>query len=317
MSLFLNLLVCANTLMPACQSRQLGIEPRVLSKRQLKLEIFFWYGFGNLLLSTQATVINKEKLRLFSLYFRFCKALGSMPFPTASVPKLIFDGGFYKNYKSSKVVTRMPSQELDNSPSPLRDEKHLKASAQETKKKLEDSKVSLIKEAEFLEILMLLILWGGFLGLFAFLIYWVEFPYKIIFGLFILPFLFAIIPLGWIFCSVFFQSTRLCINQEQISLTYKLLWSRRDEPLSSLRQDISKLERTKRYIKLIPADKTLDGVVPEHTRVIEPEIIIWAGKQKYKLASSSPSKPSCISEADLNWLAYEISDFLGLPITEA
>ncbi len=37
---------------------------------------------------------------------------------------------------------------------------------------------------------------------------------------------------------------------------------------------------------------------------------IWAGKRKYELSSNS------ISVAELDWLAYELGDWLDLPITE-
>ncbi|MGK7900548.1 MAG: hypothetical protein AB4352_03870 [Hormoscilla sp.] len=44
----------------------------------------------------------------------------------------------------------------------------------------------------------------------------------------------------------------------------------------------------------------------------DPKIILWVGKQKYELSHSHNSK---LTDPELEWLAYEVSQWLEIPIT--
>ncbi len=85
--------------------------------------------------------------------------------------------------------------------------------------------------------------------------------------------------------------TQLQIDRQQISLTSKRLGFGR--PQTSPRHRINKLEYHK------PADS-------ENT---DPYLIIWAGADKYELSGN-------LTPEELDWLAYELSTWLKLPITQ-
>ncbi len=99
-------------------------------------------------------------------------------------------------------------------------------------------------------------------------------------------------------------NTRLEINQKKISLSQKILGVRIYEENSNLRQDINKLERIKRHIKLSSLPDYLGSIY-------ESEIIIWAGESKYRISIF------LVSEDELDWLVTELNDWLGLPIDKA
>lgn len=132
-------------------------------------------------------------------------------------------------------------------------------------------------------------------------IFFAPFPINLVFGLFSLPFWVASMStvLGILFSL--FGRVRFCLNQQQISLTSELFRFKYNRPRPTSRDDISKLEYTKRSFK-----KDSDGDRIE----VKPQIIIWAGTQKYEIGSNG-----LLSEPELDWLAHELSDWLGLPIT--
>lgn len=124
--------------------------------------------------------------------------------------------------------------------------------------------------------------------------------------------------MNWVFALLWLSNTKLCINQQQISLNRELFGFRLKECLSNSRQSISEIEYIKRHTKFKPRYQVYD--VPTDNQlvevVIEPEIVIWAGDEKYRIVSCGAFTPSCVSENDINWLSYELSNWLGLPITE-
>jgi serine/threonine protein kinase len=107
-----------------------------------------------------------------------------------------------------------------------------------------------------------------------------------------------------IFCGLF-RRVRLRINRQQIYLTYELLGFKYNRPRSAFRQSINKLEYTRRRFKGL-------GNQVE----INPQLIIWAGVQKYALGDKYETNlGSSLTEPELEWLAHELSEWLGMPIT--
>jgi serine/threonine protein kinase len=86
--------------------------------------------------------------------------------------------------------------------------------------------------------------------------------------------------------------TQLQIDQNQISLITKTLGIAAGRPRSSPRQAIQRLE----YVKPAIAE--------------DPHITIWAGEQKYDLKGVPP-----LTKPELDWLAYELSTWLKVPIS--
>ncbi|MFN6518006.1 MAG: serine/threonine protein kinase [Nostoc sp. CreGUA01] len=93
-----------------------------------------------------------------------------------------------------------------------------------------------------------------------------------------------------------FGKKKLYINRDKILLTYELFGMKRLHPSPSFRQDILFLERGKDTYN-------------------QPSLTIWAGIKKYDILTGEfyffP-----VTLPELDWLAYELSDWLGLPITK-
>lgn len=90
--------------------------------------------------------------------------------------------------------------------------------------------------------------------------------------------------------------TQLQIDPQQISLTSKRLGFQAGRPQSAPRHRINKLEYS----------KAVDG----HPYMTEPQLVIWAGTEKYELSSNTS-----LTIPELDWLAYELSTWLKLPIS--
>ena len=85
-----------------------------------------------------------------------------------------------------------------------------------------------------------------------------------------------------------FKKTRLTLNPQQISLTYKWLWSQnKKSPI--MKNTISQLRYTNRY---------------QTITIIDPQ-------QEYVLSAYSEG----LVEPEMEWLAHEISEWSGVPIT--
>ncbi|MBF2021133.1 MAG: serine/threonine protein kinase [Hydrococcus sp. C42_A2020_068] len=149
-----------------------------------------------------------------------------------------------------------------------------------------------------------------FLGAFAiawnsFIFFWTSMaltapsPGNLFFALFSLPFWAAGISMILKILFSLFGRNILHIDREKISLAKELFGFRYRQSRSFPRQAINKLQRTN-----LSYTKDSDG-----DRVsIPPSLIIWAGTQKYRLDFP-------LSEPELDWIAYELSDWLGLPIS--
>ena len=153
-----------------------------------------------------------------------------------------------------------------------------------------------------------------FTGLFAivwnsFIFFWTigalsaPFPVNIPFALFSLPFWGAGFVMAYKLLFHLFGRICLRLNPEQITLTWELFAWKFYRPRASPRQSITKLV-------YIPKHFTKDS---EGTRTAVPaQLDIWVGVKKYQLGGISGAIKS---EAELEWLAHELSDWLGLPIT--
>ncbi|MEH1951693.1 MAG: serine/threonine-protein kinase [Nostoc sp.] len=190
------------------------------------------------------------------------------------------------------------------------------------------SKIQLTKNHDSLEIIvpprfpsslffigLFAVIWNSFIFLWTMGALWIPFPVNIPFALFSLPF--WAVGLSMIYTVLFnsYGRVRLHINQQQILFIHELLGFQfyRLRPLP--RENIIKLV-------YLPTHHTTDS---EGNRFQVPaQLDIWVGVQKYKISASGISHTGVkgvsyclISEAELEWLAHELSDWLGLPITNS
>jgi serine/threonine protein kinase len=153
-----------------------------------------------------------------------------------------------------------------------------------------------------------------FTGLFAiawnsFILFWTigalsaPFPVNIPFALFSLPFWSAGFVMMYKFIFNLFGSIYLRLNPEQITLTWELFSWKFERPRPSPRQSVNKLV-------YIPKHFTKGS---QGTRVAVPaQLYICSGLQKYQISGNDGGIKS---EVELEWLAHELSEWLGLPIT--
>ncbi|MCC5655527.1 serine/threonine protein kinase [Nostoc sp. XA010] len=184
-------------------------------------------------------------------------------------------------------------------------------------RKPDGSKIQLTKNWDSLEII---IPPSGFhpsivfTGLFAiawnsFILFWTigalsaPFPANIPFALFSLPFWAAGCSMVYKFIFNLFGRICLRLNAEQITLTWELFSWKFERPRPSSRQSVNKLV-------YIPKHFTKGS---QDTRVAVPaQLYICSGLQKYQISGNDVGIKS---EVELEWLAHELSEWLGLPIT--
>ncbi len=181
-----------------------------------------------------------------------------------------------------------------------------------------DSKIQLFKSEDQIEIISPPIGFQPsilFLGLMAiswnsFVLFWTTgalsapFPMNFPFALFSLPFWAAGGLMIYAFFFTIFGRIRLHLDHQKIDLTYEL-WgfkTRRIRPSS--RKNITKLIYT-------PQHFTKDSV--GNRSQVPAQLDIWAGIQKYELGGTDNL---ITSELELEWLAHELSDWLGIPIQQ-
>ena len=143
--------------------------------------------------------------------------------------------------------------------------------------------------------------------LMAYGVYAAEFPYKVVCAVFSIPFLTGAIGMSSILPSLFFSSTKLRFNSQQINIDFdkKIFGSKR---AVILREDITDLQRIDRHTVIRnPNTKYADAIEKL------PDIVFQVGDNEYKLGSYTHAD---LPEIELDWLAYEISSFLQLPITK-
>jgi serine/threonine protein kinase/Tfp pilus assembly protein PilF len=92
-----------------------------------------------------------------------------------------------------------------------------------------------------------------------------------------------------------FGKMRFRIDRKQISLIYELFGIQRHSPLPSSRNNISRIKQIQKDYKT------------------NPYLVIWAGKKKYELSSNPHFS---VTTPETSWLAEEISNWLDLPVAE-
>ncbi|MCG6133550.1 MAG: serine/threonine protein kinase [Nostoc sp. LLA-1] len=180
------------------------------------------------------------------------------------------------------------------------------------------SKIQITKNREFLDIFIPPVGFQPsmlFTGLFAiawnsFILFWTigalsaPFPVNVPFALFSLPFWGVGLFMIWNVLLGIFGRIRLHLDDQQIAFTYELLGLKFNRPRPSPRESITKLVYVpKHFTKDSDGDKT----------TVSAQLDIWAGVRKYPL---SVNYGGIQSEAELEWLAYELSDWLGIEITK-
>ena len=118
--------------------------------------------------------------------------------------------------------------------------------------------------------------------------------------------------------SIFFilaGKTRLQIDSEQISITYQCLGIKRQQPKASNRRDIEVIECITTGWQIEKNGKKLE---------VASGVTIWANGRAYNLKGTVKEQGSSLANRmnnynpasiELTWLAQELSEWLGLPIT--
>ncbi|BBD68781.1 serine/threonine protein kinase [Nostoc commune NIES-4072] len=183
--------------------------------------------------------------------------------------------------------------------------------------KPDGSKIQLTKNWDSLEIIIppdgfhpsivltgvFVIAWNSFVLLWTIYALWAPFPVNIPFALFSLAFWVAGCSMVYKFFFNLFGRICLRLNAEQISLSWELFSWKFERPRPSPRQSVNKLVYIpKHFIK-----------GSQDTRVAVPaQLYIYSGLQKYQISGNDVGIKS---EVELEWLAHELSEWLGLPIT--
>lgn len=179
------------------------------------------------------------------------------------------------------------------------------------------SKIQLTKDWDSLEILIPPVGFESsmvFMGLFAIawnslILFWTigalsaPFPVNVPFALFSLPFWGAGASMLYNLIFPLFGRIRLRLNQQQISLTHELFGFKFPRSRPSSRDSITKLTYTPSRLITNPEGNM--------TNFVGAQLKIWAGVEKYQLVGNTGGIKS---EVELEWLASELSDWLGIPI---
>ncbi|MEH2170335.1 MAG: serine/threonine-protein kinase [Nostoc sp.] len=184
--------------------------------------------------------------------------------------------------------------------------------------KPDGSKIQLTKNWDSLEIIIPpagfheSIVFTGFFAIIwnSFVLIWtinalsiITFPTNILFALFSLPFWGAGFMMMYKFIFNLFGSIYLRLNPEQITLTWELFSWKFERPRPSPRQSVNKLVYIPKHF--IKGSKDTRVAVPA-------QLYICSGLQKYQIGGNDGGIKS---EVELEWLAHELSEWLGLPIT--
>ncbi len=142
------------------------------------------------------------------------------------------------------------------------------------------------------------ILWNLMVFSWTYLAILAPFPFNVLGGLFCISFWIVSVPMLPMTIFFYFGQIKLSLNRQQICLTYKLFGFKYNHPRPAPREDITKLEFTK---KAFEYDSEGAG------ENIKPQINIWAGRSKYRLKDR-------LTSSELDWLANELSLWLEIPI---
>ncbi|MEH2162778.1 MAG: serine/threonine-protein kinase [Nostoc sp.] len=183
--------------------------------------------------------------------------------------------------------------------------------------KPDGSKIQLTKNGDSLEIIVpppglnssilftgvFAIAWNSFILVWTIGALSAPFPANIPFALFSLPFWSAGCLMVYTFIFSLFGRICLRLNAEQIALSRELFSWKFERPRPSPRKSVNKLVYIPKYF-------TKDS---EGNRVdVSAQLYICSGVQKYQISGNDVGIKS---EVELEWLAHELSEWLGLPIT--
>ena len=149
------------------------------------------------------------------------------------------------------------------------------------------------------------IAWNSFIAFWTISVIFIPFPLNLPFILFSLPFWGAGFSLAYMFLFPIFGCTRLCINQQQISLRKQLFGFQFNVERPTAKENITKLE-------YIPQSLTNNkygqqGYQNRNTG----KIIIHAGVRQYEISGNGNGIQSNL---EIQWLAQELGDWLGMPV---
>jgi serine/threonine protein kinase len=143
----------------------------------------------------------------------------------------------------------------------------------------------------------------------SFILFWTmnalaaPFPANIPFALFSLPFWGAGVQMMAGILFPLFRRSRLHLDRCSIRFMWDLLGFKFNRVPTTATKDITKLV-------YIPKTLTTDS---EGNRFeVSPQLILWAGVHKYQLGGR---RGLTESEPEIEWLAHELSSWLGVPIT--
>ncbi|MBD2596132.1 serine/threonine protein kinase [Nostoc sp. MBR 210] len=150
------------------------------------------------------------------------------------------------------------------------------------------------------------IAWNSFILFWTINVLAIPFPANIPFALFSLPFWVA----GFFMISNLMfglsGSIRLYVDSQQITYNRNLWGWAFHKPQLSLRQNISKLVYIPQHLSKYKDDNGYRITVPA-------QLDIWVGTQRYSLGGHTGI---VLSAAEIEWLAYELSDWLKIPLSQ-
>ena len=110
--------------------------------------------------------------------------------------------------------------------------------------------------------------------------------------------------IGYIVLTLFGR-VRVHITPLKISLTRELFGLWYLPAVTAVRQNIVKLELTRRYYRQVASSEG-----GNQTIAVPPQINLWAGRKKFSLGGNNVLTPP-----ELDWVAGELSSWLKLPVT--
>ena len=142
--------------------------------------------------------------------------------------------------------------------------------------------------------------------LMAYGVYAAEFPYKIVCATFSFPFLAGAIGMGSMLPSLCFSSTSIHFDSQRINIDFnRKIFGSKCDVIS--RENITELRLTKRHTIIRNSNSKYADAIEKL-----PDLVFQAGEKEYKLGSYTHA---ALPEPELDWLAFEISNFWELPIT--
>ncbi len=154
------------------------------------------------------------------------------------------------------------------------------------------------------------IAWNSFITFWTIgVVFMAPFPLNIPFVLFSLPFWGAGVSLAYMFLFPIFGRTRLLINQQKISLQRDLLGFRFNVERPTGKENITRIE----YVPQSFSNNIENNRSGHHSRQSRDtgKIIIYAGVRQYEISGNGTGIQS---KLEVQWLAGELSDWLGMPL---